>query len=74
MWLIAQGQVHVAVRKLLAAYGDEVGSITATGHSLGGALATLCAFDLVCFETIFPRVTHTLYVLEATRHRSGGRA
>ena len=27
--------MHVAVRKLLAAYGDEVGSITATGHSLG---------------------------------------
>ena len=25
----------MAVRKLLAAYGDEVGSITATGHSLG---------------------------------------
>ncbi len=49
MWLKAQGQVHVAVRKLLAAYGDEVGSITTTGHSLGGALATLCAFDLVGF-------------------------
>ena len=43
-----QGQVHVAVRKLLAAYPDEVGSITTTGHSLGGALASLCAFDLVC--------------------------
>ncbi len=41
-----QGQVHVAVRKLLAKYGDSVGSITVTGHSLGGALATLCAFDL----------------------------
>ena len=27
--------MHVAVRKLLAAYGDEVGSITTTGHSLG---------------------------------------
>ena len=33
--ICAQGQVHVAVRKLLAAYGDEVGSITTTGHSLG---------------------------------------
>ncbi len=35
MPLRAQGQVHVAVRKLMAAYGDEVGSITTTGHSLG---------------------------------------
>ena len=42
-----QGQVHVAVRKLLAYYGDQVGSITVTGHSLGGALATQCAFDIV---------------------------
>ena len=48
MGLQVQGQVHVAVRKLLAAYPDEVGSITTTGHSLGGALASLCAFDLVC--------------------------
>lgn len=42
-----QGQVHVAVRKLLAYYPSEVGSITTTGHSLGGALASLCALDLV---------------------------
>ena len=33
--LHAQGQVHVAVRKLLAAYGDEVGSITTTGTLAG---------------------------------------
>eukprot|EP00884_Botryococcus_braunii_P016214 jgi/Botrbrau1/3276/Bobra.174_1s0043.2 len=44
--LSMQGQVHVAVRKLLAKYGTSVSSITVTGHSLGGALATLCAFDL----------------------------
>eukprot|EP00884_Botryococcus_braunii_P018953 jgi/Botrbrau1/5741/Bobra.0134s0015.1 len=44
--LSMQGQVQVAVRKLLAKYGDSVSSITVTGHSLGGALATLCAFDL----------------------------
>jgi putative lipase involved disintegration of autophagic bodies len=42
-----QGQVQVAVRKLLAKFGDEVGSITVTGHSLGGALAEMCAFDIV---------------------------
>ncbi|KAK9842002.1 hypothetical protein WJX81_003660 [Elliptochloris bilobata] len=44
--LSLQGQVHVAVRKLLARFGKEVGSITVTGHSLGGALAQLCAFDI----------------------------
>ena len=27
--------MHVAVRKLLVKYGDTVGSITTTGHSLG---------------------------------------
>jgi putative lipase involved disintegration of autophagic bodies len=37
----------VAVRRLLGFYGEEVKSITITGHSLGGALAQLCAFDLV---------------------------
>ena len=42
-----QGQVQTAVRKLLARYADEVTSISTTGHSLGGALASLCAFDLV---------------------------
>ena len=38
--------MHVAVQKLLAANRGEVGSITATGHSLGGALASMCAFDI----------------------------
>ena len=41
-----QGQVHVALHKLLAAYPGKVGSITTTGHSLGGALASMCAFDI----------------------------
>ncbi len=44
---MAQGQVQMAVRKLLAHYGPDVGRITTTGHSLGGALAEMCAFDLV---------------------------
>lgn len=38
--------MHVAVQKLLAANPGEVGSITTTGHSLGGALASMCAFDI----------------------------
>ena len=38
--------MQVAVRKLLCKHGDEVGSISVTGHSLGGALASLCAFDI----------------------------
>eukprot|EP00884_Botryococcus_braunii_P016030 jgi/Botrbrau1/310/Bobra.0022s0274.2 len=45
--LSLQGQVQMAVVKLLAHFGDKVGSITVTGHSLGGALATICAYDLV---------------------------
>ena len=44
--VLVQGQVHVAVQKLLAANRGEVGSITTTGHSLGGALASMCAFDI----------------------------
>lgn len=52
--------MHVAVRKLLARFGDEVGSITTTGHSLGGALATLCAFDLVPALPLFV-VWHDCY-------------
>ena len=38
--------MHVALHKLLAAYPGKVGSITTTGHSLGGALASMCAFDI----------------------------
>ncbi|BDA50421.1 Phospholipase A1-II 5 [Coccomyxa sp. Obi] len=43
--LSIQGQVHVALSRLLTKYPD-VGSITTTGHSLGGALASMCAFDI----------------------------
>lgn len=35
---------------LVFRYGDKVESITVTGHSLGGALASICAFDLAYSE------------------------
>lgn len=38
--------MHVALSKLLTQHGEEIGTITTTGHSLGGALASLCAFDI----------------------------
>lgn len=45
-----QGQVQSAVEALLLEHGNKVASITICGHSLGGALASLCAFDLASSE------------------------
>jgi len=44
-----QGQIQKAVSSLLTA-NTGVKSITVTGHSLGGALASMCAFDLAVSE------------------------
>ncbi|KAK9833094.1 hypothetical protein WJX74_007009 [Apatococcus lobatus] len=41
-----QEQVQGAMEDLWSRYGNEIGSITVCGHSLGGALATVCSFDI----------------------------
>lgn len=40
--------VQPQIREVLALItgGDSAWTVTATGHSLGGALAVLCAYDL----------------------------
>ena len=42
-YLTTREFVHETIRKELS---EELGDILVTGHSLGGALASLCAYDL----------------------------
>ncbi|KAL2607778.1 hypothetical protein R1flu_026351 [Riccia fluitans] len=45
--LSAQQQVLAAVRRQVRTYKHEEMSIMVTGHSLGSALSTICAYDIV---------------------------
>ena len=42
--------IHSTIRKELS---EELGDVLVTGHSLGGALASLCAYDLQ-IHTLLP--------------------
>ena len=45
-FMIAYLTVRQKIHDLIKSYGKAIGKITCTGHSLGGALAMLCAVDM----------------------------
>jgi len=57
-YLSVQSQIQTAVQKLWDMYGEST-NFQVTGHSLGGALATMCAIDFYVNYDVEPQFVYT---------------